>query len=249
VTQDLEQAAEWYRRAAEGGLAPAQYRLGSIHEKGIGVARDPAEAMGWYRRAAEAGNAKAMHNLAVLYAEGIGGGSDLDRAAEWFRRAAEHGVRDSQFNIGVLHARGLGVPQDMIEAYKWFSVAAQSGDSQAAERRNVLASSMPEEDLTKARAAAAAFRPLILDPAANVVEQPEGGWGEPPSVNVSLGSADLVRQVQDLLAARGFDVGPADGRIGPRTRSAVAAFQEELGLPATGEIDAGVVVALQQQAH
>jgi localization factor PodJL len=246
VTQDLEQAAEWYRRAAEGGLAPAQYRLGSIYEKGIGVPKDAAAAMEWYRRAAEAGNAKAMHNLAVLYAEGIGGGSDLERAAEWFRRAAEHGVRDSQFNIGVLHARGLGVPQDMIEAYKWFSVAAQSGDSQAAERRNVLASSMPEQDLTRARAAAAAFRPLILDPAANVVEQPEGGWGDPPSINISLGSTDLVRQVQDLLAARGFDVGPADGRFGPRTRSALAAFQEELGLPATGEIDAGVVVALQQ---
>jgi localization factor PodJL len=246
VTQDLDKAAEWYRRAAEGGLAPAQYRLGSIHEKGIGVPRDPAAAMEWYRRAAEAGNAKAMHNLAVLYAEGIGGGSDLERAAEWFRRAAERGVRDSQFNIGVLHARGLGVPQDLIEAYKWFAVASQSGDAQAEERRRVLAQSLSEADLAKARAAASAFRPLMLEPAANVVEQPEGGWGDPPAPGISLGGPDLVRQVQDLLAARGYDVGTPDGRFGPRTRSAVAAFQEEMGLPATGEIDAGVVIALQQ---
>ena len=247
VRQDREEAAEWYGRAAEGGLAPAQYRLGSIYEKGIGVPKDAAAALEWYRRAAEAGNAKAMHNLAVLYAEGAGGNADLERAAAWFRRAAEHGVRDSQFNIGVLYARGLGVPQDTIEAYKWFAIAAQSGDSQAEERRNVLTRSMSEGDLIKARAAAAAFRPLILEPAANVVDQPEGGWGDPPPANVSFGGPDLVRQVQDLLTARGYDVGPADGRMGPRTRNAVAAFQEELGLPATGEIDPGVVVALQQQ--
>ena len=110
-------AVAWYEKSAEAGLAPAQYRLGSIYEKGLGVPHDMAKAQEWYGRAADAGNVKAMHNLAVLYAEGAGGAPDLERASALFRQAAEHGVRDSQFNLAILHARGLGVPQDLVEAY------------------------------------------------------------------------------------------------------------------------------------
>ena len=33
------------------------------------------------------------------------------------------------------------------------------------------------------------------------------------------------RQIQEALAARGFDVGPADGSFGPRTREAIRAWQ------------------------
>ena len=33
------------------------------------------------------------------------------------------------------------------------------------------------------------------------------------------------RQIQKALAARGFDVGPADGSFGPRTRDAIYAWQ------------------------
>src|SRR3546814_8814118 len=36
----------------------------------------------------------------------------------------------------------------------------------------------------------------------------------------------LVEQAQEALASLGYDPGPADGRQGPRTRTAVAAFQE-----------------------
>lgn len=248
VAQDLAAAADWYRRAAESGLAPAQYRLGSIYEKGLGVAKDFALAQQWYRRAAEAGNVKAMHNLAVLYAEGAGGEPDLKAAAALFRRAADHGVRDSQFNLAILHARGLGVPQDMIEAYKWFAVAARSGDPESEKRREVVAAALGASDLAKAKAAAEAFQPLPVDSAANLVTEPEGGWGPPPQ-KTSLGAeADLVARAQALLAEVGFDPGPADGTNGPRTRDAVSAFQKKAGLPVTGVIDTGLISALQSRS-
>ena len=72
MTRDPHAAVLWFDRAAAQGLAPAQYRLGALYEKGIGVARDPALAKAWYKKAADAGNARAMHNLAVLIAEGAG---------------------------------------------------------------------------------------------------------------------------------------------------------------------------------
>ncbi len=39
-----------------------------------------------------------------------------------------------------------------------------------------------------------------------------------------------VQEMQRILAQRGHDVGPADGIVGPRTRAAIAAEQERLGI-------------------
>ncbi|TDI56466.1 MAG: hypothetical protein E2O93_06060 [Alphaproteobacteria bacterium] len=249
VAQDFKQAVFWYKRAAEGGLAPAQYRLASIYEKGTGIRRNPRIAQEWYRRAAQAGNAKAMHNLAVLFAEGAVGKPDLTAAVTWFKKAAGYGVRDSQFNAGILYARGLGVKQDSAEAFKWFAIAAHSGDEQAKARREAIARAMPAQLLAEARATVEAFKPTPLDPVANVAPQPDVGWGAAPVAEapgkVSFHSPDLIEQAQAQLARLGFRPGPADGKMGPRTRRAVEAFQAAAGLAITGKIDASLVDALQ----
>jgi localization factor PodJL len=245
--QDPAAAIQWYTQAAEAGLAPAQYRLGSIYEKGRGVPKDARAAADWYRRAAEAGNVKAMHNLAVLYAEGASGAPNLARAAELFREAARHGVRDSQFNLAILHARGLGVPVDMVEAYKWFAVAASSGDAEALKRRDVIGDALSEADLAKAKAAAAAFEPLPLISEANDVMLPEGGWREDTTSLDGDSAGDMVALVQTLLAQRGYDPGPADGLLGWKTIEAISLFQEQAGLPRTGEVDSSLVAALQDR--
>ncbi|WP_206057401.1 UvrD-helicase domain-containing protein [Nitratireductor sp. XY-223] len=46
-----------------------------------------------------------------------------------------------------------------------------------------------------------------------------------------------VRQIQIQLNAYGYDAGPVDGLEGPRTRAAIAAFQEANGIPVTGQPD------------
>jgi localization factor PodJL len=245
VVEDMSAAIAWYTRAAESGLAPAQYRLGSIYEKGLGVPKDLAAAQTWYTRAADAGNVKAMHNLAVLHAEGAGGEPDLERAAGLFRKAADHGVRDSQFNLAILHARGLGVPQDLTEAFKWFAVAASSGDPESSKRRDIIAASLSSADLAKAEAAAASFQPQPLATEANDVLMPDGGWGDDTSQLQS--PTDLVALVQGLLAEKGYDPGPADGVMGQKTVDAIKAFQEAAGLEADGEINAGLVAALEEE--
>lgn len=245
VPQDMAAAVAWYEQAAEAGLAPAQYRLGSIYEKGLGGVRDVGAAQEWYTRATEAGNVKAMHNLAVLYAEGAAGEPDLERAAELFRQAAEHGVRDSQFNLAILHARGLGVPQDLIEAYKWFAVAAGSGDEESLRRRDIIAAALAEPDRAKAEAAAAAFEPIPLVAEANEMLLPEGGWGDDATGVEIRSDNELVALVQKLLAEQGFDPGPADGLLGRQTIEAITAFQQNAGLPRTGQIDNLLVSALQ----
>jgi hypothetical protein len=46
-----------------------------------------------------------------------------------------------------------------------------------------------------------------------------------------------IGQAQDRLKAVGFDPGPLDGVLGPRTREALRRYQASQGLPATGALD------------
>lgn len=47
----------------------------------------------------------------------------------------------------------------------------------------------------------------------------------------------MVGAAQTELDKRGYDAGPADGVVGPRTRAAVSKFQADQGLPQTGRLD------------
>jgi localization factor PodJL len=176
VPANLQEAAQWFARAARLGLAPAQFRYASMLEKGQGVRKDLAEARRFYREAAEQGHGKAMHNLAVLYAEGIDGKPDYASAVKWFRQAALRGVADSQYNLGVLAARGLGTDKNFVESYKWFALAAAQGDQESAKKRDEIASRLGDDALAAARQAVKTFRAEPQPKKAITVPKPQGGW-------------------------------------------------------------------------
>jgi peptidoglycan hydrolase-like protein with peptidoglycan-binding domain len=58
-----------------------------------------------------------------------------------------------------------------------------------------------------------------------------------------------IDAVQDALNRLGFDAGAVDGLFGARTQSAIIEFQEQNGLPATGEIDPATQDLLMRQAR
>jgi len=161
------EAARWLARAAQQGEPLAQYRLGTLYERGRGVPTDAKLATHWYELAAKQGNRKAMHNLAVAFAEGSGEPKDNAQAAVWFAHAANLGLSDSQFNLAVLYERGMGVKQSLADAYKWYLVAAAQGDAESKSRAEALATQLNDSDRATAQAAAAAFKPQPLVPAAN----------------------------------------------------------------------------------
>ena len=57
-----------------------------------------------------------------------------------------------------------------------------------------------------------------------------------------------VRQIQQALKDKGFDVGPIDGQLGPKTEQALRSFQQAQGLQATGQVDQKTMAALGVQA-
>ena len=56
VQEDIDQAISWLRKAAEQGLAEAQYELGQMYANGRGVPQDDTLAEMWLRKAAEQGH-------------------------------------------------------------------------------------------------------------------------------------------------------------------------------------------------
>lgn len=179
VTADLPEAAKWYERAAQGGVVPAMFRLGTLYEKGTGVTKNIDAARRYYTMAAERGNAKAMHNLAVLEADGGGNGANYRSASAWFHKAAMRGVADSQFNLGILYARGIGVEQNLAESFKWFSLAAAQGDADAGRKRDDVAKRLDPQSLAAAKLAVTSFTPEKQPDDAISVAAPPKGWDAP----------------------------------------------------------------------
>lgn len=243
VKDDMAAAAKWYERSAEAGFAPAQYRIGNLYEKGLGVSRDVAKAKTWYQMAAAQGNASAMHNLAVLFAMGADGVADNDSAARWFIEAAELGVKDSQFNLGILAAKGIGMPQNLEESYKWFALVAKTGDQDASAKRDEVAKMLRPEQLERARAAAELWKPKTVDAAANAVDIP-ASWQDGPVKTASVDVKKAVANIQKILNKNGYDAGGADGVMGEKTKTAIAAFQKDNGMDPTGRVDEKLVRAL-----
>ena len=58
------------------------------------------------------------------------------------------------------------------------------------------------------------------------------------------GGRDRIRAVQAELNRRGFEAGPVDGAMGPRTADGISAAEDALDLPDSGEITGGLIEAL-----
>jgi len=128
---DYATAYRLIKPLAEQGYAKAQYNLGVLYNKGIGVPQDYTEAMKWYRKAAEQGLADAQYNLGVMYHEGEGIPQDYAEGMKWFQKAAEQENADAQYNLGVMYHKGEGIPPDYIETSKWYWKAAEQGHADA----------------------------------------------------------------------------------------------------------------------
>ena len=89
-----EDAARYFRRAAEQGDADGQYGLGTLFASGDGMSRDAARARQWLERAGGQGHPQAVIALSQAFL-GAGLGFERDPAdaggLAWVRKAAELG--------------------------------------------------------------------------------------------------------------------------------------------------------------
>jgi hypothetical protein len=192
---------------------------------------------------AQQGDARAQYNLGVLYLQGAGVPQDVRQAAQWFHRAAAQAESKAQYNLGLLYATGTGVPRDEGAAYIWFTLAATHlppGDAQqqAVHTRDLLAARLTPAQVQAAQDHVRTWQPRPEAATDDAPVGPRGGSAAAPL------TASRIAQAQRRLNAAGFDPGPADGTLGPKTREALRQYQRSKGFPATGELDAHTLAAL-----
>jgi peptidoglycan hydrolase-like protein with peptidoglycan-binding domain len=88
---------------------------------------------------------------------------------------------------------------------------------------------------------------------APVWKQGSATAGAPPAAppaysgSPSYGRPDTVGRIQSGLARLGYDPGPVDGIPGPRTASAIRAYQHDHGLPVDGQPSVALVTHIAQR--
>lgn len=80
VARDFKQSTEYYARAAEAGILPAQVSAGFAYANAMGVPEDFEKAVHYLKMAVAQGEPAAKVTLAEIYAKGYGGGSRKEAA-------------------------------------------------------------------------------------------------------------------------------------------------------------------------
>jgi hypothetical protein len=150
------EAFDIWSALAEAGDARAEFAIGNLYFRGLGVERNPQKSIEWYGRSALQGFAPAQFNLGNAYKHGRGVAKNDSLANKWWHKAAEQGVPSAQFNLGMQYYYGRGVAVDKEAAVRWFSEAAKNGHPRAAK---MFEAAKPDEPAEKPRELASTQAP------------------------------------------------------------------------------------------
>jgi hypothetical protein len=175
-----------------------------------------AKALADLQKSAEAGDVEAQVKLGTLYQQGFGGAPDFAAAAQWFKAAADRGEPDAQDSLSFAFEKGLGIGQNYVEAYKWASLAAAQNGTKTLTDRDTLLAKMSATEIDEAERRVREWQPQSQAEFLRAREE---------------AARAVTKEVQTLLNLLGFDVGTPDGNAGPKTRTAISAFQLQIGMP------------------
>lgn len=114
--------------ADRAGSPDANFNLGLLHMRGLGVDRSDIAASKFFKKAAECGHTPAQFNLAQILLDSP---RSQAAAAQLFAAAASSGHSIAAYNLGLMYAKGLGVKTDTRNAGKYFKQAADAGNADA----------------------------------------------------------------------------------------------------------------------
>jgi TPR repeat protein len=130
--QDLSGSVAWYRKAAEGNIAAAQYMLGRLYASGEGVFKNMDEALQYHKLAAEQGYAESLFYIGLMYHAGTGISKDVDKAFFFYQKAAERGSRGAMFYLGNCTCFGEGTEPHAAKGESFYLKALDGADLDAA---------------------------------------------------------------------------------------------------------------------
>ena len=156
----FQEAASWYKQAADMGLGTAAYNLGTLYYNGQGFPKDYAKARHWFEVGAARNDPYAQFQLGTMAGAGKGMDQDVNTEMRWFLKAAQQGLPAAQYNLAVMYHNGEGSAQDDVTAYAWL-LLAQRGGVDISEAKPVITDGMTPE---QTQAAEKLSRTLYVSP-------------------------------------------------------------------------------------
>ncbi len=125
LEEDREQAAYWYRAAADQGLGDAQFNFALLLQASSD-AQDRLDGLRWMAKAADLGVAQAQYEIARRLRVGDGLPADALQAMHYYHEAAEQGHIEAQFSLGLMLEVGMRLDRPYPEeAAKWYRRLAE----------------------------------------------------------------------------------------------------------------------------
>ncbi len=125
IKRDYKRAFDYLTKAAAQGNSDALANLGSMHQNGVGVTKDPKQAISYYEQAAAQNNPVALYNLGYMHRIGQGTPKDIKRALDCIEKSAQLGFAAALNTLGYILQSGEGdVTQDYKRALDYFRKAA-----------------------------------------------------------------------------------------------------------------------------
>lgn len=233
IPQNFERAAFWYARSADAGVVNARYNLGVLTERGLGVEQNSETAFRMFLEAAEANHPDAQNAVGLAYMYGNGTQQDLLQAATWFQAASGQGNPRGAYHLGRLFEQGLDGAPDLTAAAGWYRVAAEAGDAQAEEALARITPALEGEPTDNP--------PRVDVPIPESTPEPV----TPGTAQDLAVTRQEIEEIQRLLSEHGYEPGPADGLMGPSTRTAIEAFERDNNLSISGEPSFSLLEALR----
>ncbi len=124
----LMAALPYFERAADQGIADAQYALSQIYLNAAGIEDTKRErAREWLFRAARAGYDTAQLDLAIWLIDGVGGDRDYEAGFRWMLLSANRGNVIAQNRTAHLLINAIGTRPNPVEAGKWYVLSRRAG--------------------------------------------------------------------------------------------------------------------------
>lgn len=107
LTENYQQAAEWYKMAADQGHPAAQEQLAVLYLDGRGVEQNIPEAVRLLRACGEKADKNVQGMLGSIYYDGLGPiRRDMKEAARWYGMAAAQGDPNAEYLFGSGYYKG-----------------------------------------------------------------------------------------------------------------------------------------------
>ena len=137
--ENMEQAAEWFSKAAAKEHKYALYSLGMLYLQGKGVEQNEETAYSLLFRSYSKGNPYAAYELGKLYETGCGTEKNQEKSENCYRAAflgflnLEKRSKDDTlwYRIGCMYLHGIGTEADETKAEHYLTKASDYGNTHA----------------------------------------------------------------------------------------------------------------------